>query len=265
MFPSCFRDEKSPYISGIQVSNAIVAVGVSLFFAAATPSAEPLSAPWKTISPGVEHLHLVEENADLFRFDLSMFRAEVVVQTGNRPRTAAEMRADHNALLAINGGFFDEDVRPLGLRVSGSRTVVPLRPRVDWGVLELRHDGAAIVHGRDYRAHPAITDAIQVGPRLLVDGQALGLKPQQARRTAVALDREGRFLTVIATRARVEANALAHTLERLGFDRALMLDGGPSTQLSAAIGDVHVEISGGYPVPDGLVVRARESKPKKKP
>jgi hypothetical protein len=36
-----------------------------------------------------------------------------------------------------------------------------------------------------------------------------------------------------------------------------MLDGGPSTQLSAAIGTFEREIPGGYGVPDALVIRRR--------
>jgi hypothetical protein len=43
-------------------------------------------------------------------------------------------------------------------------------------------------------------------------------------------------------------------LAGLGNDRALMFDGGPSTQLSAAIGSFALEIEGGYAVPDALLV-----------
>jgi uncharacterized protein YigE (DUF2233 family) len=196
-------------------------------------------------------------DAELFRFDLKAFRVEVVVPGRDRRQTAEALRKQHKAVLAVNGGFFDTDARPLGLRVSAKRAVIGLRPRVDWGVLVVRGDQATIVHSREYVGDDRVTDAVQVGPRLLIDGRPLPLKPQAARRTAVALDRSGRFLTVVVTRQRVEATALARALEGLGFDRALMLDGGPSTQLSAAIGDVQMEVPGGYPVPDGVIVRPR--------
>ena len=55
----------------------------------------------------------------------------------------------------------------------------------------------------------------------------------------------------------MEAGALARTLERLGFHRALMLDGGPSTQLSAQLGAFSLDIAGGYAVPDLLLIRSR--------
>jgi hypothetical protein len=212
---------------------------------------------WTPLQAGAEHLHLGEGDGDaeVFRFDLRAFRVGVVVPGRDRRQTVAALRQQHGALLAVNGGFFDTDARPLGLRISNRRTLIPLRPRVDWGVLVVRGDSASIVHSREYVADDRITDAVQVGPRLLVGGQPLPLKPQRARRTAVALDRSGRYLSVIVTRERVEALALAETLKRLGFDSALMLDGGPSTQLSAAFGGRGFEIAGGYPVPDGLIVR----------
>ena len=85
-------------------------------------------------------------------------------------------------------------------------------------------------------------------------GAALKLKPQRARRTAVALDREGRTLTLVVVDAPIDANDLAAALVAGGFDAALMLDGGPSTQLSLEIGAVKAELPGGYPVPDLLVI-----------
>jgi hypothetical protein len=214
---------------------------------------------WAPVSTGVEHLHLSEGgiDAELLRFDLTRFRPEVVVLGAERPRTAAALREETGALAAVNGGFFDEGWRPLGLRIAGGKQVVGLRPRVDWGVLILRGGRARIVHSREFRADPSIEQAIQVGPRLLVDGQPMRLKPQAARRTAVALDRDGRFLTLVATYAAVDASRLADLLAHLGFDSALMFDGGPSSQLSAATGALRLDLRGGYAVPDVLLVRPR--------
>jgi hypothetical protein len=214
---------------------------------------------WQIVASGVEHLHVAEGgvDAELLRFDLTRCQPEVVVLGADRPRTAAALREETGAWAAVNGGFFDEDWRPLGLRIMSGKMVIGLRPRVDWGVLILRRGRARIVHSREFRADPAIEQAIQVGPRILLDGQPLRLKPQAARRTAVALDREGRSMTLVATYAPADATRLAELLAHLGFDSALMFDGGPSSQLSAALGDLHLDLRGGYAVPDVLLVRPR--------
>ncbi len=216
---------------------------------------------WQPVAEGVERLSLPEGEAQLFRFQLSRFRAEVVVSGAERPQTAAEIRQQQNAVLVVNGGFFDEQGRSLGLRIARGRTVQGLRPRVDWGVLLLRDGRASIVHSRDFTADPAVTGAIQVGPRILVDGHPTRLKPQTSRRTAVAVDRDGRSLTIVVTRRSIGADELAAALERLGFAQALLLDGGPSTQLSFELGKTSLEIYGGYPVPDALLVRRAEKRP----
>jgi uncharacterized protein YigE (DUF2233 family) len=158
---------------------------------------------------------------------------------------------------AINGGFFDEDRHSLGLRIAGGKTAVPLRRGVDWGVLVVRAGRATIVHSRDFKPDARIEGAIQVGPRLLAAGRPLRLKPQAARRSAVALDRQGQALTLVVSRSPVEAAGLADLLARLGFDSALLLDGGASTQISAAAGGFTLDIPGAYGVPDALVIRPR--------
>ena len=56
----------------------------------------------------------------------------------------------------------------------------------------------------------------------------------------------------------VEAAALGARLAALGFHSAVMLDGGPSTQLSLrAASSPAREIPGGYPVPDLLALVRR--------
>jgi len=227
----------------------------------APAASSPSASAWTALAAGAEHLHIDDGDIDLFRFDLTRFRADVAVPGAGGPMTAAELRRDSGAALVVNGGFFDTDGRSLGLRIASGRQLIKLRAVVDWGVLIIRDGRADIVHSRDFAAAaaspPPVTAAIQVGPRILVDGKPPPLKPQAARRTAVAVDQTGRFLTIVVARARMEAGALARTLERLGFQRALMLDGGPSTQLSAQLAGFTRDVAGGYAVPDLLLVRPR--------
>jgi len=225
-------------------------------------AAAPPAAPgWTALAPGAEHRRVEAGAIELFRFDLEAFRADVVVPGAAKPATAAALRKQAGAALVVNGGFFDTEGRSLGLRIADGRKVIGLRPNVDWGVLVLRPGRAAIVHSREWAAAssapPPVTGAIQVGPRIVIDGRVPTLKAQAARRTAVAVDPSGRFLTVAVADARLQAADLGQTLVGLGLPSALMLDGGPSTQLSAAIGDFTREIPGGYGVPDALVIRRR--------
>jgi uncharacterized protein YigE (DUF2233 family) len=214
---------------------------------------------WQTAAPGVETLSVDEGGASvaLMRFDLQRFRPEVVMLGPERTKTASALRRDLSAVAAINGGFFDDDRRSLGLRITGGKTAVPLRRGVDWGVLVVRGGRASIVHSREFKPDARIEGAIQVGPRLVAGGRPLRLKPQAARRSGVAVDRQGRTLTLLVSPGPIEAGRLADLLVRLGFYSALLLDGGASTQVSAAAGRFTLDVPGAYGVPDALVVRPR--------
>src|SRR5260370_13084095 len=103
---------------------------------------------WQRAAPGVETLTVDEGGASvsLIRFDLQRFRPEVVMLGPGRTKTVAALRRDLSAVAAINGGFFDEDRRSLGLRIAGGKTAGPPRRRGDWGVLVLRPRRATILH-----------------------------------------------------------------------------------------------------------------------
>ena len=234
---------------------------VVLAAAVAAPAAAPVPAPvaWTEMAAGAARATLTAGDGTkirLYRFAFPWFEAKVVVGAGKppHPETAAALRRRLGATAVVNGGFFDERRAPLGLRIVSGETRVPLRPNVDWGVLVLEGASARIIHSREWSPAERALGAIQVGPRLLVDGKPLKLKPAMARRTAVALSRDGRALTLVIVDDPIDANDLAARLADAGFDSALMLDGGPSTQLALGLGEERVDIPGGYAVPDLLVI-----------
>ncbi len=237
----------------------------------APQAAEPPRVPvaWANLAPGASRAELVAAAGQakilLYRFALAQFRADVAVGAGGPParETAAALVRRRGAVAAVNGGFFNEQGAPLGLRIAGGRERAPLRPKADWGVLVLDEARARIVHTRELAGPDALgrpRGAIQVGPRLVVAGRPLQLKPQVARRTAVALERSGDALTLVVVDQPIDANELADRLASAGFDAALLLDGGPSTQLAVAIGGVRADVPGGYPVPDLLVIAPRAAR-----
>jgi len=246
----------------------VLAVALTLLSSRAQGAEQP---EWRALERGMEHALVGGDfRLELLRFDLARFRVQVTVTDAGRGRrrTAGEVLADGNGAVAVvNGGFFDHKGRPLGLRIDGGKTLVPFRRKVDWGVFFVMDHRAHIVHSRDFSPSRGIEAAIQVGPRILIDGTVPRLKPQTARRTAVALDKDNRRLTLVIAPDPVAADALGARLAELGYHTALMLDGGPSTQLAANIefagkrskhpSAEALEIPGGYGVPDLLVVTRR--------
>lgn len=250
-------------------SLAASGIAAVLALGAAHARAAEADLSWEKLEPGVEHARariqepseLVAAGApfDLYRFDLARFRAQVIVSPSRpfvRRRAADVLRDVPDAVAAVNGGFFDDKGAPLGLRIARGKTVVPLRAHVDWGVLLVTGDHARIVHSSEFVAAPGIDAAIQVGPRILIDGVVPRLKPQAARRTAVALTKDGTSLTLVVAPSAVDAAALGARLAGLGFHSALLLDGGPSTQLALAAGAGR-NVAGAYGVPDLLALLRR--------
>jgi uncharacterized protein YigE (DUF2233 family) len=246
-----------------------VAAAVVLAILGEPARAGETAIAWEKLQPGVEHTRvrtqeeseLVAAGAsfELYRFDLARFRPEVILSTARpfvRRRAADVLRETPGAVAVVNGGFFDEKGAPLGLRIARGRTIIPLRPHVDWGVLLVARDRARIVHSSEFVAAPGIEAAIQVGPRILIDGAVPPLKPQAARRTAVALTKDGASLTLVVAPSAVDAAALGARLAKLGFHSALLLDGGPSTQL-ALEGRGEGSVAGAYGVPDLLALIRR--------
>jgi uncharacterized protein YigE (DUF2233 family) len=247
----------------------LFAVALSLALTGATARADEPRVAWETLEPGLEHARERTHEAselvaagdlfELYRFDLARFRPEVSISTARpfvRRRAAEVLRDSPGAVAVVNGGFFDDKGAPLGLRIARGKTVVPLRPHVDWGVLLVTGDRARIVHSSELVAAPGIEAAIQVGPRILIDGAVPPLKPQLARRTAVALTKDGRSLTLVVAPSSVDASALGARLAKLGFHSALLLDGGPSTQLALAGGGER-NVAGAYGVPELLALIRR--------
>ena len=247
--------------------------GVLVLFLAHCPRAESSfqEAPWRTLGPGVFHATLRLPGgafAEAVRVDLRRARLEVLDAraegTGRAPVRALRKRS--GAIAAVNGGFFDEAGAPMGLVVAGGRETNSLR-RADWGVFFVAEGRARIVHTRTFRAHPPpkVEAALQAGPRLVVDGHPLKLKPQVARRTAICL-RSEQEVVLLVTEA-VEAEALARWLARgerdggLGCREALNLDGGPSSQLSIQTQTLRLEVPGGSAVPNALAVFERAQPP----
>jgi len=227
---------------------------------------EARSAAWTSLAPGLWYRRWpvdVGEGAVLeghvFRADPRILHMTVIdARRANRKiAPVTELRHEAQAYVVVNGGFFDENAQPLGLVVGDGKQTSPLR-KVDQGLFLISSGRPSIQHSRD-PLPSAIETGLQSGPRLVVDGRVLPLKPQTSRRTSVCVPGDGTVLIVVFT-APISLVDLATNLARptaeggLGCWSALNLDGGPSTQLSVATPSLTMEVEGGWGVPNALAI-----------
>lgn len=218
---------------------------VVLFFAVASAA----RADWKVLPvesepgrSGIQHRHVaVEETAAGRRadLDLAIFSAKSctlrVVDNTDGQKLAGVMTRE-NYLCAVNGGYFDADFKPIGLRIVNGQTIAPLRrARLITGVLLASSHGIQIVRAREFSPRQKIAAAIQCGP-FLVDASrpVRGLNDSAlARRTfAATLTNDRALLGVCSEVSLVDlANILATTamIAESKIQRAINLDGGSSS------------------------------------
>jgi uncharacterized protein YigE (DUF2233 family) len=217
---------------------------------------------WREISPGVQmrRWHVTVEGLRVpivaVRAAASRFRVDA-----GATLDVAAWRRRLTGTAVVNGGFFDTDGRTLGLRISRGKQVSPLR-KADWGVFYVSPKGARIVHTRDWagwsrRVKARVREAVQCGPRLVVDGRVLHLKPQWARRTGLGVMRDGRVVMAVAEDEMSFRSWAALWARRDGLNcvDALNLDGGGSTQIAIRTAKTIYDVSGAWPVPDVITVK----------
>jgi len=225
-------------------------------------SAEPPG--FSTVAPGIEHAIFEARPAagepfsgHAFKIDLDAADLRLVpAGDGAARRTVEQIVWAYPRVVAVNASFFDQEGRAMGLAVDEGRVMASGKRRT-WGALVIDGTRARILLGADIQDHSPHRLVVQGIPRLVVGGQVQRLKPQLAERTAVCAGGTGVVL-VVSTRAEATAFArfLADPPDRggLGCWDALNLDGGPSTQLVVRLPALALSVSGGWGVPNALVV-----------
>lgn len=213
-------------------------------------------SPWHALPNGVQNrtLHLRSRFGNVaieaFRAPASAFRV-----AGGNTLSAAQWLQKTRARVVVNAGYFDGQGQPMGLR-AGKNTVGSKMRRADWGVFWVKNGVAHLSHTRDFSPTFLPDEAIQCGPRLVVNSVVTKLKPQWARRTGVGIDSQGRVVIAVSNDelSLDEWARLWASPSGLGCTDALNMDGGPSTQLAVS-GRSDLDISGGWPVPDVLAFK----------
>lgn len=197
-----------------------------------------------------------------FRINPEKYAFRVVQPTNASTSTAHRLAREHNLLLAVNASFFDPAGKPLGLLIDQGHKTQGLRS-VDWGVFSVSSTGKVSVnHTREFQPLDPVEAAFQAGPRLVVDGRPLKLKPQFGRRTALCID-TAEHVIVVVTESGILLADLAEIMARspgdggLGCVDAMNLDGGSSTQATLLHPNHPWDLIGGANVPVVLGIQPR--------
>ena len=217
------------------------------FFLALAATAQ---ADWTILSTasepgrdGLVHRHIVLEDpvgSQRITMELAIFPTKSctlrILQNEGGAVGLGEMMRHEKCLAGVNGGYFNENFAPLGLRIANGQMIAPLqRARLITGVLVASPRGVQIIRSREFSRRLGMTAAIQCGPFLVDRGQPIsGLNDSHlARRTFAGTTGGSRALIGVCSGVSLAglAKILATTslAEDLKIERALNLDGGSSS------------------------------------
>jgi hypothetical protein len=205
---------------------------------------------WEAVVPGVEHGRILRDGLDAHavRVDLdSPCIAVVATPAADRGLTVSEFAARHEAVVAINGDYFDPALKPIGLAMGGGEVWARADERI-------RRQEVLGVGGRQVEIFrreaplrepaPWMTGAISGWPMVVEDCAPVAQLPGSDHftnaphpRTAVGLSADGRSLLLVVADGRREdvpgptLPELAALLVEVGVCTGLNLDGGGSSAL----------------------------------
>ena len=238
----------------------------------ADPADPPADTGWRDAEAGVELRRITATPPDerepfpviVARLDPGRVRLRVAYDP-QQPRVLSDWFAERRPVLAVNGGFFTETYAPTALLISDG-VASGASYEGFGGMLAVGPDGQVSLWAlRDAPYDPGtpITQAVQSFPMLVFPGgqpAPVDDDGQRARRTAVAIDRDGRVLFVVSPTSSFTLRELAEWLAGadLDVDRALNLDGGSSTGLFLGAGPVSAQIDSFGPLPIVIMAEPRE-------
>lgn len=222
---------------------------------------------WRDLAPGIEYIDLGANlltpwsHVHVFRIDLKNNRLDLVMANFlSQPHASVDEFAHYSkALLTINGGFFDQNHRPLGLRIGNQQQYNPLKHISWWGVFYIKNQTPHISGPLQFKNDQPIDFAVQSGPRLLIKGHIPSLRPGRAERSALGISPDRRVIILVTDNAAMTTTTLAELMQfpPLNCTDALNLDGGSSSQLHADINSFQLNVHGFSNVSDAIVVKPR--------
>jgi uncharacterized protein YigE (DUF2233 family) len=225
---------------------------------------------WHKLAPGMDYTHIsIDEtdsaNIQAFRFNPNLYKITLAraQDLGMNSANVASLALQNNALIAINGGFFDPTHNALGLRIKDGLQLNPLRRISWWGVFYTVGNRPYITSLQGFGGSKKVDFAIQSGPRLLVNGQIPPLKPGYDARSALAIDANGNIIIAVTENTALTTTDFARLLKTpaaqggLNCVDALNLDGGSSSQLYAQVDKFRLTVPSFSYVSDAVIVVPR--------
>lgn len=239
-----------------------------LFFPLLVQAKEYKKLSWKTLLPGFSETTLITEDSldnkitlQLYKIDLKKYRIQVVQAKDfqRQKMSAKDFSKKSNAILAINGGFFDPSYQSLGLIVQNGKIVNPLRQISWWGVFSIDQNHIPRVEKvKDFKNGSNLEMAIQAGPRLIEEGKPVSAKPNVSQKTFLGITPENEVIIGVTDGSVLNAIDFVEILSnQLLLKSALNLDGGGSTQLYVKTGSYEKNLLGFTEVANGVVVVPR--------
>lgn len=224
-------------------------------------------AGWQPIAPGIDFQdlggnlpkpwsHIYVFRVDLTNNQLSLKLASDLDETHSSILTLGQ---DPDVTIAINGGFFDKNFRPLGLLISDGITKNNLKQISWWSVFYI-HNGKPYIVSANQHIPSKASFAVQSGPQLLVNGRIPSLKDGLAERSALGIIDDKHIIILVTDNYRLSTKQLAKIMKNkpLSCRNALNLDGGSSSQLLAKARDFNLTVHGFSNISDAILVKNKK-------
>lgn len=217
---------------------------------------------WQNLHPGLSYKKLISSyknhNVSLHVLKVNPQKLTLKPILSQTPQSVKTLAQNQKALAMLNANFFDTNHKTLGLVVQNKKTLHAFKKISWWSVFCIKNQTAQIIHSSDYQSGQC-DQAIQAGPRLIVNGKISELKEHVSLKSAVGINNQNEVF-LIATENRVPITEFAKILKKpvekggLALNQALNLDGGPSTQMYIKTENFSLNLAHFVAVPVGLGV-----------
>lgn len=181
-------------------------------------------------------------------YDPSRIKTVYSKNIGTSGQYLTQMAKDNDALIAINGGGFEDPnfssngANPLGITISGGKVITSKTYNGSGGLIGFTEDNKLVL-GKMTVAQAQemkVRDAVTFGPFLIVNGKASEVLGNggwgTAPRTAIGQRKDGIVLFLVidgrtVTRPGADMNDLIEIMQNYGAYNAANLDGGTSSAM----------------------------------